>query len=78
MTEELMIEDKAKVFSDKSIAVHITKKNGSWLNGMITEVNANFLMLQENKDGLMPVFFKEIKNIQTLTKKEGEDEDKHI
>ncbi len=68
-----MIEEKAKVFSDKCISVHITKKNGSWLNGSIKEVNADFLMLQELKEGLMPVFFLEIKNIQTLTKREGDD-----
>ena len=77
MTEELMIEEKAKVFSDKKIQVHITKKNGSWLNGSITELNADFLMLQELKEGLMPVFFLEIKNIQTLTKR-GENENKYI
>lgn len=66
MTNDLMIEEKVKVFSDKKIPVHITKKNGSWLNGIIEELNADFFMLQENQDGLMPVFFLEIENVETF------------
>lgn len=65
MTEDKMIEDRARVYSSKTIPVHITKTDGEWLNGFIEEVSSDFLMLKEFKKGLMPVFFLQIKNIET-------------
>lgn len=67
-TDEKIIEDRAKIYSKKHIPVHITKHDGEWLNGLITEISSDFIMLNEFQNKLMPVFFKEIKNIQTYTK----------
>ncbi len=68
MIDEKTIKDRAEVYSKKQIPVHITKYDGEWLNGFITEVNADFLMINEFKKELMPVFFKEIINIETYTR----------
>lgn len=65
MIDDNMIKDKALVYSEKKIPVHITKSNGEWLNGFIEEVSDDFLMIKEFKKELMPVFFLEIINIET-------------
>lgn len=67
-TEEQIIKDRAEIYSNKQIPVHITKHDGEWLNGFVTEVSDEFLMLDEFQNKIMPVFFREIKNIQTYTK----------
>ena len=67
MIDETLIADTAKVYSEKKIAVHITKKNEEWLNGNIVEVSGSFFMLDEFKKGIMPVFFTEIINIEPFT-----------
>lgn len=72
MINDNMIQEKAKIYSEKQIPVHIVKHNGEWLNGFIDEVNADFLMVREFKKELMPVFFKEINYIETYTKERGE------
>ena len=41
---EVMIKT-AKIYSERNIPVHITKKNKHWLNGFIREVNEDFLIL---------------------------------
>jgi hypothetical protein len=60
--------EKIKVYSEKSIPIHITLQNDSWLNGFVKEVKTDFFMLEEFKNGLMPVFFSELKFIETYTK----------
>jgi len=70
MTDELM-KRRADIFCKKQIPVHITKKDLGWLNGFIKEVGADFIILNEFKLGEMPVFFLEIKNIETFTKEVG-------
>jgi len=72
MINDKLIKDKATIFSKKKIPVHINKKDGEWLNGIIKEVNSKFLMIDEYKKKLMPVFFVEIVNIEPF--KETEDE----
>ena len=65
MIDYKLINDRAKIYSKKKIPVHITKKDGEWLNGIIEEVNSDFLMINEFKKELMPVLFIEIINIET-------------
>jgi len=58
--------EKAKFYFDKQQAVHITLQNGSWLNGIILNINKDFmdrLVLVEEKFGEMLVLFDEIKRI---------------
>ena len=63
MTDENMINMtymRAKVFYKKKIKVHISLKNGTFYNGLITETNPNFLFLDDQKEGRQLIFFSEL------------------
>ena len=56
---------KIKYFFEHKKDIHIALKTGEWLNGMICEpVNDEYFMLDEYKKGMMPVFYKEIFNVE--------------
>ena len=58
---------RAKVFHEKKIPIHISaSRNGLkfFYNGEIKELNNDFLMLQERKLGLLPIFLIEIYDIE--------------
>lgn len=54
--------DKAKIYSANKILVHITKKNGTFYNGLITEVSASgdFFFIEDLKEGRRLVLFSEL------------------
>lgn len=58
---------KSRIFMEKTIAIHIEKKDGFWLNGIISEVSTEFLIIEEFKKGKMPVFFIEMKKLEPYT-----------
>ena len=61
---EGIIKEKCKYFYDREIAVHITKHNKWFNNGMILEVQPHFILLLDEKEGKIPVFYQEILEIQ--------------
>ncbi len=63
-----VIKKRCEVYQEKNIPVHITKKDLRWMNGFIKEVSADFIMLDEFKDGPSPIFFSEILNVETFTR----------
>jgi len=65
-----MIRKKAEFFKDKNLAVHISKKNNWFHNGLIKEINQDFLILVDEIEGEMPIFFIEIIEIQKREDKE--------
>lgn len=68
MTDEKeMIKERAKVFLNKQIEVHIDTSSGRFYNGLIQEVNADFLMLFDREfQNLMPLFFVEIRTLEAF------------
>jgi len=76
-TEIDQVKRKIQVFFDKEIPVHIVTKSDSWINGYITEVSSDFCMVWDRKDGKIPVFFLDIRILETFEgdisslKKEG-------
>ena len=71
--EVLIVKQKTQFFYNSQIPVHVTYKNSaSWKNGTIKDMSADFFMLDEREEGLIPIFFLEIKNIE-----EYEKVDKH-
>ena len=62
--EKEMIMKKTQVFFKEQIIVHIKLKTGFWKRGLITEVSADFFMLDETLEGIQPVFFQEIESIE--------------
>ena len=56
--------DKATLYKDLQIKVHLTMYNGFVYNGMITEVEPDFFLLDDHRKGIMPVFFLELVDIE--------------
>ena len=59
------MDDKTKrglatFYKDNIQAVHITKSGGHWHNGIIVEVKGDFLILEDERVGDIPIFFSEI------------------
>ena len=50
-------------FKDKTL-VHIRLKGGTFYNGIITEISADFFIFKDRKLGLIPVFLLEVERIE--------------
>lgn len=68
MENDTMYET-AKFYLIKKGAVHISKTDNRFLNGIIKDVRNDFLILEDEKLGEMPVFFTEIKFIEPRKEK---------
>ena len=66
MNEEELITLKKKVryFFQDRILVHIKKHNGYFHNGLILEIEGDLLILDDERDGAMPIYFMEILEIE--------------
>lgn len=60
MNNEQMNYERAKIFLDKKIVVHISKKDGIYYNGFIVEVEPNCFFIEDKEDGRQLVFFEEL------------------
>jgi len=68
MNHEQMNYERAKVFFDKQIRVHISKKDGIYYNGLITEIDQKSFFINDKEDGRQLIFFEELaKPIQEFT-----------
>jgi hypothetical protein len=64
MTNEINpLYERAKFFKEKNLPVHITKKNSWFNNGFIIDLEYDFIILIDEKEGEIPIFFKEILEI---------------
>ena len=66
--EEQTYSAIAKLYMDKSKAVHVVLKNGSFYNGYITELNSDFFLMNERLLGETPVFFIQIAKLEPYFK----------
>lgn len=64
----------SKAFYEINIPVHIEYKNGGWHNGMIIEIRADFFLLDEFEDGLLPVFYNTVSKIIKYIPKEAKED----
>jgi len=64
MEDDNILYEKAKFFKNNNIDVHISKKNNWFHNGKIIDIEHDFLILIDEKNGEMPIFFKEIFEIE--------------
>ncbi len=60
MKNEEMDYERAKVFLDNETKVHVSKKDGTWWNGIIVEVKNKFFFIDDVEDGKQLVFFIEL------------------
>lgn len=68
------MKTKAQIFYENLNLIHIDLKDGTFYNGTIQEINADFFMLHEMKLGKVPVFFDEIEVLELYNKPEVKDE----
>lgn len=59
-----IIKKKVEFYFSNKLEVHITKKNNWFHNGFIKELKDDSLILDDDKEGLMPIFFEEVFEIQ--------------
>ena len=62
--EEEVVKKKVNYFYEKKIPVHIEKNNGFVNNGLILELAGDMIILDDLKNGAMPIYFIEIKEIE--------------
>jgi hypothetical protein len=62
--------NKAIFFKDLGWRVHILRQNGFFNNGTIEEIKPEFLLLQDDRKGLIPIFFVEVVDIEKWEDKE--------
>ena len=56
-------------YKDNKIAVHIEKKNTRFYNGLILEFSGDFLILDDEKLGAMPIYLIEINFVEKREEK---------
>ncbi len=61
--ENETLYETAKFYKEKNRAVHIKTKNGRFYNGIILEVKTDFIILEDEQLGEMPLFFIEFVGI---------------
>lgn len=62
-----LIKKKVNYFLEYQRPVHIRFKKNYWKNGIIKEMEKDFFMLDEKMEGLMPVFYLEVLDIEEYT-----------
>ena len=61
--------EKLLLYYKKNINVHLILKSTEWLNGILIEVEENYIMINEFKKGVMPVLMNEISEIAPYIEK---------
>ena len=65
--ETEQVKRKAQVFFEKKIPVHIVTNSDSWINGFITYLGSDFIMILDRIDKQeIPVFFIDIHIFETF------------
>ena len=62
--ETISNEQLVRLAFSKGIKIHITLNDGSWRNGMVQEVTADFFMLEDKENGLEPFFYIQLNNVE--------------
>ena len=63
------IRKTAQFFKDEKQSVHISLNNFLFNNGIIKNVEVDFLIIDDERHGEIPVFFSEIYNIEPREEK---------
>lgn len=64
MNDEEMIRKKAVIFDKNQIMVHVTTHKGTFYNGTIMYVGADYFLIHDRELGEMPVFLSEVKVLE--------------
>lgn len=64
--ELITLKKKVRYFFESKIPVHIKKKNTYFHNGIILELEGDLLILDDKKNGAMPIYLMEIFDIEKM------------
>lgn len=62
--EQDELKEKVKFYHEREIVIHISLNNDFFYNGKIKEISAEFIIFEDKLSGEMPIFFREIKNVE--------------
>ena len=55
--------ERALIFLERKILVHISRKDGFWCNGILLEVGPSFIVIKDKEGGKEHfIFFEELKH----------------
>jgi hypothetical protein len=61
---------KVKYFFENKIKVHISRTNGFFHNGLILEYVEDYIILDDKRNGAIPIYFIEIREIEKMEERE--------
>lgn len=61
---QILFKKKIQYFFDKNIPIHLKFKLNYFKNGYVTEINNDFFILDDFRDGEIIVFFLELERIE--------------
>jgi len=64
------INDVTNFLFENKLHAHIDTKDGGYFNGLIFEVNENFVVIHDRVLGVTPISFSEIKSVEKFRSKE--------
>ena len=67
--ELTILRKKTRYFFENKIPVHVKKKNTYFHNGMILELEGDLFVLDDERDGAMPIYYLEVLEIEKREKK---------
>ena len=62
--EKTQNEEKILLSFQKKIKIHLTLRDGSFRNGFVKELKSDFFMFDDTINGIEPIFFLELKNVE--------------
>ncbi len=67
--ELIILSKKTRYFFKNKIPVHVKKHNGYFHNGLILELEGDLFILDDERDGAMPIYYMEVLEIEKREKK---------
>jgi|TARA_R100000789_G_scaffold57647_1_gene55635 hypothetical protein len=70
---DIIQKRKAQIFFEDKVIVHLKKYDGTFFNGRIFEVSDKFLKIHDRRDGVIKLFFFEVRNLSEYEEEESGD-----
>ena len=69
--ESINNEQLIKLAYSKQIKIHLILKDGTWRNGFITNLKADFFYFKDTENDEEPFFYIQVFDVQPFTKPKG-------
>jgi len=71
------IREKLQFYLETKLPVHLNLVRGRWANGVVKEIRDRDFILEEERLGIMLIFFKEVINLNPRVKKGESGDERH-